>query len=124
MQPAQVELRDERRRYQRVAVQVPATVQWADDLISATLRNISRSGAAVELGNPRAVPQGDPVVLAGDGTVLRGWGAKVVDTAGTRLRLVFDATLPAMDLMGVARAVNQDIIEARRRPHDPADYRS
>jgi hypothetical protein len=100
-------MRDDRRRYQRVAVTLPATLSIADQMLSATLRDISRSGASIELGNPLAMTHGARVVLAGNGAVLRGCDAKVVASDGRTCRLVFEPTLPAMELLGVARALGR-----------------
>ena len=97
-------LRGERRRYQRVAVTLPATVSTAERVLAATLRSISRSGASIELGDPQALPLGARVVLAGD--VLRSCDAKVVEIDGTLIRLAFEPALPAMDLLGVAKALS------------------
>jgi hypothetical protein len=96
---------DERRRYQRVAVTLPATVSTAERVLSATLRSISRSGASIEIGDAAALPSGARVVLAGTGAVLRGCDATVVETDGTLWRLAFEPALPAMDLLGVAKAL-------------------
>lgn len=97
--------RGERRRFQRVSVTLPATVSTAERVVSATLRTISRSGASIELGDPQQMPLGARVVLAGN--VLRSCDAKVVETDGTVVRLVFDPALPAMDLLGVAKALTR-----------------
>ncbi len=96
-------LRGERRRFQRVAVTLPATMSTTERVLHATLRSISRSGASIELGDPQSLPLGARVVLAGN--VLRSCDAKVVETDGTMVRLAFDPALPAMDLLGVAKAL-------------------
>jgi hypothetical protein len=93
----------DRRRFRRVAIDLPATVRTAAGEIDATVRTISRSGAEVELGRAVPIPTGGWVVLVGGRDVLRGCDATVIGTDGVRWRLVFDPTLPAMDLLGVAK---------------------
>ena len=93
----------ERRRFPRVALALPATVRTAAGKVAATVRTISRSGAEVEFGDAVPVATGGWVVLAADGAVLRGCDATVVGTDGVRWRLAFDPTLPAMDLLGIAK---------------------
>ena len=93
--------RGERRRFQRVAVTLPATMSTAERVLAATLRSISRSGASIELGDTQTVPLGTRVVLAGE--ALRGCDAKVVEIDGTLVRLAFEPALPAMELLGVAK---------------------
>ncbi len=101
-------MHDERRRYQRVAVTMPATLSIADRILSGTVRDISRSGAAVEFGDdPLGMAHGARVVLAGAGAVLRSCEAKVVAHDGRRCRLVFEPTLPAIELLGVARKLGR-----------------
>ena len=98
---------DDRRRFQRVATALPATLGIADQLISGIVHDISRSGAAVELDDPLSLMQGARVVLAGNGTVPRASDAKVVAGAGNRYRLVFEPTLSAMELVGLARKLGR-----------------
>ena len=105
MKKARIGPRDERRRYQRVAVTLPATVSTAERVLAATLRSISRSGASIEFGDAPTVPPGARVVLAGHGAVLRGCDAKVVEIEGNLCRLAFEPALPAMELLGVAKAL-------------------
>jgi len=100
--PEGIETYDDRRRFQRVAVTLPATLNIADHLLSATVRDISRSGAALEFGKPVPVKRGERVVFAGDGAMLRAHDAKVIASDGRICRLVFEPTLSAMDLLGVA----------------------
>ena len=47
------------------------------------------------------------MVLAGSGAVLRAYDAKVVASDGRVCRLVFEPTLSAMDLLGVARKLGR-----------------
>jgi len=95
--------RGERRRFQRVPVSVPATVQVSGDVIFATLRDLSRSGASLELSDSPAVPPGARVQLAG--AVLPAWDATLVEADGPYWRLAFEPALPAKELVGVARAL-------------------
>jgi len=103
MSPTQPASRQERRRFQRVDIELPAVVRLVGSELAATLRSISRTGAVVELGRAAAVPAGGWVVLAGAGRELRGCDAKVIEVDGARWRLAFDPALPALDLLGVAK---------------------
>jgi hypothetical protein len=108
------ELRGERRRFQRVAVTLPATVSTAERKLSATLRSISRSGASIEFDDAPALAQGARVVLAGQDSVLRDCDATVVEIDGKLWRLAFEPALPAMDLLGVAKALaGEGVIRSR-----------
>jgi hypothetical protein len=102
MSPTQPTKRQERRRFQRVDLDIPAIVRLVGSELAATLRSISRTGAVVELGRAATMAPGGWVVLAGADSVLRGCDAKVIEADGARWRLAFDPTLPAMDLLGVA----------------------
>jgi hypothetical protein len=102
-----VAVRTERRRHQRVAITLPATVSTAERKLAATLRSISRSGASIEFDDLPAVAPGARVVLAGAGAVLRDCGATVVETEGRVVRLAFEPALPAMELLGVAKALTK-----------------
>src|SRR5271170_3464943 len=93
----------ERRRFQRVDIEIPAVVRLVGSELAATLRSISRTGAVVELGGAATIAPGGWVVLAGADSVLRGCDAKVVETDGAFWRLAFDPALPAMDLLGVVK---------------------
>jgi hypothetical protein len=93
----------ERRRFRRVAIDLPATVRTAAGALDATVRTISRSGAEVEFGRAVPIATGGWVVLAADGNVLRGCDATVVGIDGVRWRLAFDPTLPALDLLAIAK---------------------
>ena len=93
----------ERRRFQRIDVDLPAIVRTVAGELSATVRRISRTGADVELGRAASAPTGDWVVLAGVQSVLRGCDARVVATDGAHWRLAFDPALPALDLLGIAK---------------------
>ena len=97
----------DRRRFQRVDLDIPAVVRLVGGELSATLRSISRTGAVVELGRAAAMAPGGWVVLAGTDSVLRGCDAKIIEADGAMLRLAFDPTLPAMDLLGVVRLLAQ-----------------
>jgi hypothetical protein len=99
--------KQERRRFQRVDLEIPAVVRLVGSELSATLRSISRTGAVVELGRAATMAPGDWVVLAGAASVLRGCDAKVIEADGARWRLAFDPALPAMDLLGVARLLTR-----------------
>jgi hypothetical protein len=103
MSPTQPTSRQERRRFQRVDIALPAVVRLVGRELSATLRSISRTGAVVELGRAAAIPPAGWVVLAGTGRELRGCDATVIAADGARWRLAFDPALPAMDLLGVAK---------------------
>jgi hypothetical protein len=103
MSPSQTMSRQERRRFQRVDLDLPAVVRLVGSELSATLRSISRTGAVVELGRAAAMPVSGWVVLAGAGRELRGCDAKVIEADGARWRLAFDPALAAMDLLGVAK---------------------
>jgi hypothetical protein len=107
MSPTHPTSKQERRRFQRVDLEIPAVVRLVGSELSATLRSISRTGAVVELGRAATMAPGDWVVLAGAASVLRGCDAKVIEADGPRWRLAFDPALPAMDLLGVARLLTR-----------------
>ena len=62
---------EEKRKYPRTEIDEPAYVSSGGSVISCVVRNISREGAAIDVGNPAFVPQRFRLVMASDSSIVR-----------------------------------------------------
>jgi hypothetical protein len=77
----------ETRAAQRYRVTKPAQIEYGGGKLACTIRDISTTGAALEVSDPAIVPAKFTLVLAEDGLKLR---CTVARRAGFRIGVAFD----------------------------------
>jgi hypothetical protein len=77
----------ETRRARRYRVTKPAQIEYGSDKLTCMLRDISTTGAGLEVPDPVIIPEKFTLVLAEDGLKLP---CTVVRRAGFRIGVAFD----------------------------------
>jgi PilZ domain len=77
----------ETRATPRYRVNKPAQIEYGGDKITCTIRDLSNTGAAVEVSNPTEIPAEFTLVVPGDGLKLR---CRIVRRTDFRIGVVFD----------------------------------
>lgn len=77
---------EEKRRHPRAEIEEPAYVSSAGAVMSCMIRNVSASGAAIDVNNPAFVPQRFRLVIARDSSVRE---CRVIWIQQNRIGLVF-----------------------------------
>jgi hypothetical protein len=77
----------ETRRARRYRVAKPAQIEYGSDKLTCTLRDISTTGAGLEVPDPVIIPAKFTLVLAEDGLKLP---CTVVRRSGFRIGVAFD----------------------------------